>query len=163
MIITLDNTSDLEGTQDFLNIEQKRRTIPFTVRCLAAHYASHEEVEVQIAADLFPLMSSYKLNPAQLAKNANVEGNFARVSGLRKGPYVVVLFTNAPAPESFWMQALKCCQNVGTYKYPLEAVPLTYRHTPSLLKYRLKEFTGKKVRVLRTATELQIIIPRQKN
>lgn len=159
MIVTLDNDIDLGATQEFLNIDNRKRTIPFTVRCIANFYANHEEVEIQINRDLFPLYSSYKVNPAQLAKNANVS-TFIHAHGSTKGKYVVILFTNKEKPMSFWQQCLDYCQLQGTYEFQLDEVPGTYRHTPSLLKWRLKQATGKNIRVIKTPKRFKLVVPR---
>jgi len=161
MIVTLTNESDLGGTQDFLNIPRKKCTIPFTIRCIAEFYSEHEEVEIQIHRDLFPHWSSYKVNPAQLAKNANVT-LFPHVHGATKPPYVVVLFTRKPKPLGFWQQCLDYCRIEGTYSFAHDEVPQTYRHTPSLLRWRLKEATGKKIRVIRTPKLFRLVVPRSK-
>lgn len=163
MIITLDNDSDLGGTQDFLNIQGSRRTIPFTIRQIAIYYAEKgaEELEIQIHKSLFPSWSSYKANPAQLAKNANIASSIYPIThGTTKGDYVVIMFTHKPKPLSFWRQCLDYCQIEGTYEFSQDEVPQTYRYTPSLLRWRLKEATGKKVRVIRTPKRFKLIVPR---
>lgn len=161
MIVTLDNDLDLGATQEFLNVDHKKRTIPFTIRCIADFYSAHEEVEIQINKDLFPQWSSYKTNPAQLAKNANVSC-FTHAHGSSRKGYVVILFTNKEKPMSFWQQCLDYCRFEGTYEFELDEVPATYRHTPSLLRWRLKEATQKKVRVIRTPKRFKLVVPRSK-
>lgn len=159
MIVTLDNDVDLGATQEFLNIDIRKRTIPFTIRQIANFYAAHEEVEIQINKALFPQFSSYKVNPAQLAKNANVSA-FVHAHATTKGQFVVILFTNKDKPMSFWQQCLDYCQLQGTYEFELDEVPSTYRHTPSLLKWRLKQATGKNIRVIKTPKRFKLVVPR---
>lgn len=161
MIVTIETDVDLGAIQEFLNIDEKKRTIPFTIRCIANYYNDKDEVEIQIHKDLFPQWSSYKTNPAQLAKNANV-GCFPHAHGASKEFFVVILFTQHEQPLSFWRQCLDYCQLEGTYEFQTEEVPQTYRHTPSLLRWRLKEATGKKVRVIKTTTKFKLVVPKTK-
>ena len=163
MITTIENDTDLGAIQDFLNIQSNKRTLAFTLRCLLNHYCHHEELEVQVHKSLFKQNYSYLLNPAQLAKATNIEGHFTRQSGLKRGDYVVFLFTNAAPIALFWDIALAAVVAGNNCNVAKDDVPKTYWNTPSLLKYRLKEASQvPNVRVLKTPTHLKIIVPRKR-
>jgi len=160
MIITIDNQLELSAVQTLVGIFKEGQSIPATLRAIANSYTENDYIEVQIHKDIFPQISSYKTNPAQLAKVSNVGDQYYFKHGYIRRPYIVIVFSRNPPTPDFWGQCLDYCSAPGTYTFAHVEVPITYRNNASLLRYRLKEATGKKIRVQKTPTLFRLVVPR---
>jgi len=159
MIVTINNEEDLITYQDLYSVS--KRTLPFTIRQIAANNCNVASIEVQVHRSLLAAHHSYLVNPSQLAKNTNVDQLFAKARGVTRGEYVIIHFSNAPTPLNFFGQCLQAANEGQNITFNFDEIPLTYQHNPSLLRYRIKSATGVKVttNINRAKNKIKITVP----
>lgn len=158
MTITIDNDAELFGMWEEYNVE--KRTIPYLCRTLAHMFSGHPELVIELHREVLADTYAYILNPTQLAKNCNADSAWEHTEGRLRGKYVCLVFRHETPPPKFFEQACDAARNGDTVKFTQQEVPLTYWANPTLLRYRIKQVTSRKIRTQKGKDWLKVICPK---
>lgn len=149
MIIKITTEADLFHYQEALNTQGK--AIAHTICNIANKQDQSQPCEIQIHHSL--LCDSYKINPAMLANHLRPRTNYMFVRGHIRTPYTVIYCTNDATPASFIKRVIQAVNDDDVLEVPVHEIPETYRYQLHLLRYKVKQYTGHKLRIRKLKTK----------
>lgn len=149
MIIKIKTDAELYSYQEAT--ETHGRPIAHTICNIAKIHEKETTLEIQIHQSL--LMDTYKSNPSLLAATIAPRTPFVYCRGLKRAPFSVIHLTNDSTPLSFFRKVANVVTDDSTLEVPVGEIPDSYRFQLHLLRYKVKQFTGYKLKIKKLKTK----------
>lgn len=152
MIIKLQTEADLFHFREAL--EAPTSSIAELIAKIANANAPNDPIEIQIHNSLLIERRSYIVNPAQLAAYVGISiTNLMICKGMRRAPFTVIYCTNNAESLTFIGKVRDAINSAQEIEVPIHQIPDTYRYQPHLLRFRIKQDTGFKLKIKKLKTK----------
>lgn len=149
MIIKIKTDAELYSYQEAT--ETHGKPIAHTICNVAKIHEKEVTLEIQIHYSL--LSDTYKINPSLLAATIAPRTPFVYCRGLKRPPFSVIHLTNDSTPLSFFKRVTNVVADDSVLEVPVSEIPDSYRYQLHLLRYKVKQFTGFKLKIKKLKTK----------